>query len=172
MNKGLTLIEILVVILVIGILAAILLPPIGGHALITAKRAACANNLSQLWKMQNVYMSQFGKAHKQMPPQTGTAFWHALTLTQPPLIDPTVNDIFLCPVLGSSSAGDYDYAGPARSVNQLGDGDPVGADLHDNHKEGASDEGSGNVLRKSGDVLEYSGSDWARMVADPNFPTK
>ena len=168
---GFTLVELLVVIVIIGILAALLLPAIA-KAIRRARVTSCANNLSQLWKMQTVYMSQFGGPHKQMPTLTGTAFWHALTTTQPPLIDATVNDIFLCPVLGSSANGEYDYGGPAKKVNQLGDGEPVGADLAENHMEGSSDEGSGNVLRKSGDVLEITGPDWAKLKSDPNFPTK
>ena len=49
----------------------------------------------------------------------------------------------------NSAPGEYDYGGPAKPVNRLGDGDPVGADLPDNHQEGSSDAGSGNVLRKS-----------------------
>src|SRR5437867_2370975 len=63
---------------------------------------ACANNLSQLWKMQWVYASQFGGPHHQMPTATGSSYWKALTTTQPPLIDESMNDIFLCPVKGSS----------------------------------------------------------------------
>ena len=56
-------------------------------------------------------------------------------------------------------------------MSRLADGDMVGADERENHKEGANDEGSGNVIRKSGDVLEITGPDWAKAISDPNFPT-
>ena len=171
MNRGITLLEMLVVVVVICILAALAL------SLQRSTRhphhvTSCANNLSQMWKMQNVYMSRFGGPMKAMPEATGQTFWRALTTTQPPLIDPTVYDIFICPVLGTSRDGDCDYAGPSRRMNQIADGDPVGADLPENHKEDAKGPGSGNVLRKSGDVLEVTGPDWAKLMTDPNFPVR
>src|SRR5205809_2378931 len=62
-----------------------------------SRTRACANNLGQLWRMHYVYVSQFGGHGHRMPDATGSAFWKALTTTQPPMIDETVNDIFLCP---------------------------------------------------------------------------
>ena len=138
-----------------------------------ARVTACANNLGQLWRMQNVYMSQFGgHGMRTMPPTTGSAFWKVLTTNQPPLIDETVNDIFLCPVKGTSVSDECDYAGPAKRIGLLLDGDPVGADLPDNHSDGPNDEGGGNVLRKSGDVIEVTGPDWRKLTTDPLFPIR
>jgi len=119
------------------------------------KRAAvtsCANNLSQLWKLQYVYMSQFGGPKKLMPEQTGAAFWLALSKTKPPLVLTTVIDIYTCPVKGEGST--CDYLGPPASVFDLAPDAWVGSDKAGNHSEG------GNAVRKSGDVHE---------LQDPEF---
>jgi hypothetical protein len=119
-----------------------------------AQLTACQNNLSQLWKMQCVYMSQFGGRMKRMPDATGKEFWLALSKTQPPLIDPTVADIFICPASGKDSKdGGCTYRGPAVNVAKLADGDVVGM---------CDDEAHGDVaviLRKSGDAIVISRSD-------------
>jgi len=114
----------------------------------------CSNNLSQLWKMQWNYMAQFGGRAKLMPPDTGGAFWLALSKTTPPLIDESLHDIYRCPASAKpAAAGATDYRGPAGDVNTFGDGDPVGA---------CEDPGHGPfvvVLRKSGDVMSVSRDD-------------
>jgi hypothetical protein len=113
-----------------------------------AADASCANNLSQLWKMEFVYMSQFGGRMKAMPKETGKEFWLALSKTQPPLIDETLFEIYICPASGlEPKAGVCSYAGPAQGVARAADNDPVGL---------CDDEGHGDeviLLRKSGDVM-------------------
>jgi len=155
-RKGLTLVEILVVILVIGVLAVLLLPAVGRTTCGGGKAIACINNLAQLWKMQHNYMVTYGGTARSMPSETGGLFWLKLTTVTPPLIDATLKDIFACPAKGMPpAAGQTDYRGPNGNVNTFADGDPVGACKPGCH---GPNEG-GNVLRKSGDAQTCSEND-------------
>jgi hypothetical protein len=154
-----------------GILAALILPAIS-HATRNARVTNCANNLSQLWKMQNNYMVRYGGAHKLMPVETGGDFWMKLSDPRPDgtvqLARPYLSQFYECPLEGTPNVSDTDYRGPSSNVNKFKDGDPVGADRVTNH----SDDGSegGNVLRKSGDVQTVGSNDalWTRAATKTN----
>jgi len=134
-----------------GVVAALLLPAVT-KATERAKITSCANNLSQLWKLQWVYASQFGGPQKKMPSEVGSAFWLALTKTKPPLIDETESDIFMCPLSKMPPRpGATSYRGPRVDVSKLADSDPVGC-----CEPGCHPNGTINVILKSGDVVETS----------------
>ena len=107
----------------------------------------CANNLSQLWKMQANYAVQYGGSHKLLPIETGSDFWLKLSSPETNLIDSSLSDIYFCPFSKvTRKSGKCSYRGPRSNVNKSKDGDPVGACI------GVHPDGSANVLRKSGDV--------------------
>jgi len=152
-HQGLTLLEVLAVIIVIMLLSALLLPPMCGSGLRKAKQTACASNLQQLYQLGTVYAS----THKgEWPKSTGEDLWLSFTKTVPPLVRPDELLIFACPVRGEDpEPGECQYLGPRIPWNQLKPGDPLAADKEGNHGE----EYGGNVLFKDGSVMEYGSSD-------------
>ncbi|HLF94637.1 MAG TPA: hypothetical protein VJB14_14325 [Planctomycetota bacterium] len=145
MKKGPTLLEVMVIVVVIGILAALFLPS-HGHLDHGNRNAYCANNLKQLYTMGHVYST----THKgQWPAERGQALWLKFQSMQPPLIEEDLKDLYFCPLKGEiGDVGQTDYRGPSGNVNHARAGEPIGADLPGNH----GDHKPHNVLRKAGDV--------------------
>ncbi len=149
-------------VLVVAVLAALLLPAIH-KAKQRAQVTMCANNLKQLWTLQNIYTSQFGSRGKKFPEAKGAAFWLHLAKTTPPLVDPSMEqEIFLCPVRTPASTTGCDYLGPTRQVLELKDEEPVGADKPGNHT--IDRKPGGNVLRKDGSIAEIFESEYKTLV--------
>ena len=154
-KSGFTLVELLVVIVIIGILAALLLPQITA-AIRNARITACASNLRSLWQSQLTWSSQYGGPHKTLPATAGGAFWLRLQEGERPLIGR--NEVFFCPFAGDEIVpGRTSFRGPASNVNRMDDKDPVGACRHPGY--------AGNVLFKTGDVQTYPDEDpiWAEV---------
>jgi type II secretory pathway pseudopilin PulG len=86
--SGLTIVELLVVIAVIGILIALLLPAVQG-ARESGRRTQCQNNLKQI----SVAMNNFAAAHGNFPPSKfGNRKWSPHTLILPYLEEQAVYD--------------------------------------------------------------------------------
>lgn len=119
-----------------------------------SKVAACSHQLSQLWKAQIAYSSEYGGRPARLPGETGEDFWLKLLRTPTPLLSDS--KLLVCPVSGDKEGpGVCSYRGPKSNVNLFGDSDPVGADKDGNHGAGRG----GNVLGKHGVVETCSASD-------------
>lgn len=126
-NRGLTAIELMVVIVVIGIAAAVTVP-----AILRGSRndllVRCESNLRALWKAD-----ADARAKGHPPAGVGRAYWASLV---PP-------ERLVCPLSGHSH-----YRGPKGDPSQLPPHAPIGADAPGSHGAGQG----GYVLFKNGEV--------------------
>src|SRR5262245_12442810 len=149
-NRGLTLLEVLVIIVVIGLLAALFLPV---SVCRPSRTVRCLSNLQQLYKLGTVYAS----THKgEWPAATGENLWLGFRRMVPPLIEADHAGILHCDDLEHGLGPDEtNYRGPVASFGRIGANDPLGGDKPGNHGE----EYGGNVLLRDGSVLEAAAGD-------------
>ena len=150
-TRGLTLIEVLVILAVIAILAALLLPPLE-PGIRRARQMSCANNLRQLHQLATHHASTHPG---EWPSLQEGGLWLSLTKCQPPILDQTELEVLLCPVKGDPIVGTCDYRGPRLPFTSMAPRDIVGADLPGNH----GDVEGGTVLFKDGGALDLDPQD-------------
>ena len=144
---------LLVFLLVAGGVTVLVLPSM--LKLVEHERTTqCANNLSNLWRMQNIYNTQFtGGQRKLMIQSTGKDFWLDLSRIPPPLLDET-SEYYVCPSSGTKATkGVCTYWGPAQDVNTMAESDPVGMCDDPHHGDEVI------IFRKSGDVMQCTRDD-------------
>jgi type II secretory pathway pseudopilin PulG len=144
--RGLTLLEVIVILAVIAILAALLLPPLE-PGMRQARKMSCANNLRQLHQLAIHHSSTHPG---EWPTLTAGGLWMDFTRTTPPLLEGVDLEVLVCPVNGEPIIGSCDYRAPGLPWTSLSPKDIVAADKPGNHgeKEG------GHVLRKDGSAQE------------------
>jgi len=101
-NAAFTLIELLVVVAIIAILAAMLLPALAA-AREKARRATCANNMSQIAKGLEMYLGDYGEYYPSWVAAPGAAFTWCFTDPDTPTWTP--------PCAAAHSAGSWTTSG-------------------------------------------------------------
>jgi hypothetical protein len=146
-NRGLTLLEALVIVVVIAFLAAIFIPCHGGIR--NTKKASCLFNLHQLYTVGTIY----ARSHKgEWSSATGDDLWLSFRKMVPPLIAEDSAEILHCSVLDHELGTlETNYRGPVVPFHRLGIAEPLGGDKLGNHGE----EYGGNVLYKDGSIQEW-----------------
>jgi type II secretory pathway pseudopilin PulG len=150
-NKGLTLLEVAVIIVLIAVLAAVFLPPVC-PGMINARRTACQSNLHQLYQLGSIHASTHPG---EWPSLEDGGYWMSLTKTQPPLLQRDEFEVLLCPVNQEEWRGHSDYRSSRLPWRSLKPVDILGADKPGNH----GPEEGGNALFKDGSLLELKSTD-------------
>lgn len=124
-KKAFTLMELLVVAVIIGILAALLVPAIG-KAREGARRSACANNLRQIGLAISMYMNEHDfKFPPWMTAGTPVKYWYND-------LEPYVDDknIYKCPSYKYHDYSDPEHFSYAFNLEGLNDAAGAGIDIN------------------------------------------
>jgi prepilin-type N-terminal cleavage/methylation domain len=109
-RRAFTLIELLTVIAIIGILAAIIIPTVG-RVRASAKSAACLSNLRQIGGALLLYANENGNAFPFGYRSDNYTYWHhelaRYTAVQPTSGKPLSSDVFFCPTEEVPATGDH-----------------------------------------------------------------
>ena len=132
MRKGFVLTELIIIIIIIGILAALLLPALKSVS-DKAKQAKCKANLSQIGKALFMYKADFGR-YRRYPDANGGSFLARMYSTKILL----EKKVFICPATG-------DYTNDQR-LQELGS--KHGENSGDGYKNAISYAGRKNAIQR------------------------
>lgn len=154
-DRGLTLVEVLIVVVVIAILAMMMCPPGIGRARLSARKKDCENNLRQLGRYTAMYVARFG-SDREYPPASGCGFLDTLRRVpdEQAAIAAGQHGLFVCRVTGNApSATRLDYRQPNWAVGgQPSDWRrPIACDRTNNHDVNGMEDM--NVLLFDGTVI-------------------
>ena len=111
--KGLTLLELLIIVVIVGLLLVVLLPHLPDRAYVPAKITTCGSNLSQMVKaMYNYCLCKMASCPNHPAPGTGGDWWLML-YSSGEIADPAY---FWCPLRTEGVEWETYYRGPARDA--------------------------------------------------------
>jgi hypothetical protein len=155
-NKGLTLVELLFLLVLFALFGALLIPAVKVHGGRVAHHVSCSSNLKQIGTLAEIYRKNFGGRNNEVPDALGAA-WHQS------LIDNVSQNrdtwLLQCPQEGKQESCP-DYRGPSRDSNRYRAKEILAGDKIFNH--GNPSENGINALTAGWQVLRIRPGDQAR----------